>query len=127
MSGVFPQGTGFGNRIRATRSACALRFQACHQSTGPAEHRLRRLGLGRLGPHALGLVAQRIGLLLGVCPLTVAAPLIDLPLLQVRLPAHVVDVEVGPVRIEVEDTGSHLLQQRRVVADHDQPTAYALR
>ena len=53
-------------------------------------------------------------------PLALAAPLVGLALGEVRRPAHVVDVDLLAVRVEVEDLGDGLLEQRRVVADHDE-------
>ena len=68
---------------------------------------------------------QRVGLLLGVGPLALAAALVGLALLQVGLPADVVDVERGPVGVQVEHLVDDGLEQLDVVADDDQPAAVA--
>ena len=65
------------------------------------------------------------GLLLGVGALALAAPLVGLALLEVGLPADVVDVERGPVGVEVEDPVDDVLEQADVVADHHQPALVA--
>ena len=77
------------DRPSACRRACAML--------------LRGAGLGGLRAHPGGLARRRATLLLGVGPLALAAPLVGLALLQVGLPADVVDVERGAVRVEVED------------------------
>ena len=91
-----------------------------HQLLGALEHRLRGLRLGGLGAHLVGLVGERLGLVLGVHPLALAALLVGLALGEVRRPAHVVDVDLGPVGVEVEHLVDARLEQPDVVADHDQ-------
>ena len=98
----------------------ALGLDAGHQLLGALEHRLRGLRLGRLGAHLVGLVGQGLGLVLGVDPLPLAALLVGLALLEVGLPAHVVDVDLGPVRVEVQHPVDGGVEQGGVVADHHQ-------
>ena len=98
----------------------ALALEARHQPLGALEHRLRGLRLGGLGAHPVRLVGQRLGLVLGVHPLALAALLVGLALQEVGPPAHVVDVDLGPVGVQVQDLVDGPLQQRGVVADHDQ-------
>ena len=104
----------------------ALALEPGHQLLGPLQHRLRGLRLGGLGPHPVGLVGERLRLVLGVDPLALAALLVGLALLEVGLPAHVVDVDLGPVGVEVEHPVDGRLEQRGVVADHDQPALVGL-
>ena len=104
----------------------ALGLHAGHQPLGPLHHRLRRLGLGGLGSHLVGLVHQGVGLALGVVPLALAASLVGLPLGEVRRPPHVVDVDLGPRGVEVEHPVDGGLQQPGVVADHDQAAPVSL-
>ena len=106
--------------------AAALGLDPAHQPLGAPHHRLGGLGLGGLGPHLVRLLHQLVGLALGVHPLALAAPLVGLALGEVRRPAHVVDVDLLAVGVEVEDLGDGLLEQRRVVADHDQPALVRL-
>ena len=101
----------------------ALALEAGHHLLGALEHALRRRGLGGLGAHLVGLVGERLGLVLGVDPLPLAAPLVGLALEQVVLPAHVVDVDLGAVGVQVQHPGHAGLEQRRVVGDHHQPAA----
>ena len=67
--------------------------------------------LVRLG-HQLG------GLAFGIEALAAATLLVGLALFEVQLPAHRIDVEGGPVGVEVEDLVDGLLQQLGGVADH---------
>ncbi len=60
-------------------------------------------------------------MLLGVGALTAAPTLIGLALLQVRIPAHVVDIERGTSGIKMEDPVDGVLQQCDVMRDHDEP------
>ena len=66
----------------AWRPCPALRSSssAGQQPLGPPGHVLRGDRLGRLGAHLVGLGHQRGGLLLGVGPLALAAPLVGLAL-----------------------------------------------
>ena len=95
------------------------------QPLGPPGHVLGGLRLGRLRPHLVGLGDQRAGLPLGVGPLLLAAPLVGLALLQVALPADVVDVDLGAVGVEVPHLVDDGLEQLDVVADHDQAAVVA--
>ena len=96
---------------------------AGEQPLGPLLHALRGPGLGRLGAHLVRLRLQRGGLPLGVHPLPAAAPGVGLALLQVGLPAEVVDVQHAAVGVEVEDLVDHGVEQLGVVADHHQAAA----
>ncbi len=58
-----------------------------------------------------------------VRPLPLAPPRVRLALLQVRLPAHVVDLQQTAVGVQVEDLADDRVKQRGVVADHDEPAA----
>ena len=118
MSGVFPHGAGCRELDPGDLVGAAFALDAGLQLLGPLQHRLRGLGLGRLGPHPVGLVGQRLRLVLGVDPLPLAALLVGLALLQVGLPAHVVDVDLRPVGVEVQDPVDGGLEQGVVVADH---------
>ena len=126
VSGVLPHGAGFGNAQLGHLVLAALGLQARQQPLGTLGHVLGRLRLGRLGTHLVGLGEERVGLLLRVRPLALAAALVGLALLQVRRPADVVDVELGPVGVQVEHPVDRLLQQGHVVADHHQTAAVRL-
>ena len=104
----------------------ALGLDAGHQPLGPPHHRLGGLRLGGLGAHLVGLVHQRVGLALGVQALALATALVGLALGEVRRPAHVVDVDLGAVGVEVEHLVDRRLEQPGVVADHDQPALVGL-
>ena len=125
MSGVRPHGD--------RRREAQLRDLVLHadvgqpggQALGPLVHALRGLGLRRLRAHLVGLGVERVDLPLGVRPLLLAAALVGLPLLQVALPAEVVDVDLGPVGVEVPHLVDDGLEQLDVVADHDQAAAVA--
>ena len=95
--------------------------QPGRQRIGPTQHLLRGTRLGRLRAHLVGLGAQRVDLALGVGPLAVPATLVGLALLQVGLPAEVVDVDRGAVRVEVPDLVDDGVEQFDVVADDDEP------
>ena len=110
-----------GERDARDLVAPPLPLEAGHQPLGPLEHVLGRLRLGRLGPHLVGLVGERLRLVLGVHPLALAPLLVGLALEQVRRPADVVDVDLGAVGVEVQHLGDRRLEQPDVVADHDQP------
>lgn len=69
---------------------------------------------------------QRGGLLLGVLPLALAPLLVGLALLLVEPPAHVVDIDLGPVGIQVEDLVDDGLDQVDIVGDHDEAAAVGL-
>ncbi len=112
--------------MRATLSACALALDAGHHLLGALQHRLRGLRLGGLGPHLVGLVGEHLRLVLGVLALALAALLVVLALGEVVVPAHVVDVDDGPVGVEVEDLVDGRLEQRVVVADDHEPAAVRL-
>ena len=99
----------------------ALALDALHQLLRALEHRLGGLGLGRLGAHLVGLVGERLGLVLGVEPLALAALLVGLALGEVGLPADVVDVDRRPVGVEVQHPVDAGLQQPDVVGDHHEP------
>ncbi len=99
--------------------ALALGLDAGHEPLGALGHVLGRHGLGRLGAHLVGLLHELPGLLLRVRALALAALLVGLALQQVRLPAHRVLVELGPVRVEVEHLGADGFEQAGVVGDHD--------
>ena len=126
VSGVLPHGAGAGNLILATLVGPTLALEPGHQLLGPLQHRLRRLRLGGLGPHLVRLVGQRLRLVLGVDPLPLAALLVGLALLEVGPPAHVVDVDLGPVGVEVEHLVDGRLEQGGVVADHHEPAPVRL-
>ena len=90
-----------------------LALDALHQLLGALEHRLRGLRLGGLGAHLVGLVGQRLRLVLGVHPLPLAALLVGLALGEVRRPAHVVEVDLGAVGVEVQHLVDARLEQAR--------------
>ena len=98
----------------------ALPLDALHQLLGALEHRLGRLRLGGLRAHLVGLVGERLGLVLGVHPLALAALLVGLPLGEVGLPADVVDVDDRAVGVEVQHPVDAGVQQADVVGDHHQ-------
>ncbi len=112
---------GGGVREPQLRDALDLAdlLQARQQALGPADHVLRGDRLRRLRTHLGRLQLQHARLLLGVLPLALAPLLVALALLQVLLPAHVVDVEHLAVRVEVEDAVHDLADEVDVVADHD--------
>ena len=87
---------------------------------------MRGCGLRRLRPELRGLILECGGLLLDVGPLLAAALLVGGALAQVQLPAHVVDVDELPVRVEVEDAVDGLADELDVVRDDDQSAAVAL-
>ena len=99
----------------------ALALDALHQLLGALEHRLRRLGLGGLGAHLVGLVGEGLGLVLGVHALALAALLVGLALGEVGLPADVVDVDDRAVGVEVQHPVDAGLEQPDVVGDHHEP------
>ena len=94
-----------------------LALEAGQQPLGPAGHVLGGDRLGGLGPHLVGLGHQGAGLLLGVLPLALPAPLVGLTLREVGLPADVVEVQLGPVRVQVEHPVDHGVEHLHVVAD----------
>ena len=91
----------------------ALVGQAGREHVRAAIHLVGGAGLRGLGAHLVGLAPQRLDLAFGVGPLTVAAALVGLALLQVGLPADVVDVEGGAVRVEVPDLVDDRVEQVR--------------
>jgi hypothetical protein len=58
---------------------------------------------------------EHSGLLLGVLTFTLASTLVILALLEIRLPAHVVDVQHRAIGIEVEHLVHHGLDQLHIV------------
>ena len=126
ISGVLPQGAGVGEREPGHLVLAALGLETLQQPLGALGHVLGGGRLGRLGAHLVRLREQRARLLLRVGPLPLAAPLVGLPLLEVRRPADVVDVDLGPVGVQVEDPVDRLAEQRDVVADDDQSAAMRL-
>ena len=119
ISGVLPQGAGFGNAIFATRSdsrssssediSFSARFSICWAA----------VALVALARILFACATSWDACFSAFGALALAAALVGLALGQVRLPADVVDVDLGPVRVQVEDPGDGLLQQGDVVADHD--------
>ena len=105
---------------------CPVGADPGEQPLGPALHVLRRLRLGRLRAHLVGLRLQRRGLALGVDALAPAAPGVGLPLVGVALPAQVVDVQDASVGVKVEHLVDHGVEQGSVVADHHQAAAECL-
>src|SRR5690606_24663267 len=61
-----------------------------------------------------------------VLPLPAATTLVHLPLLEVGVPAEVVDVELAAVRVEVEDGVDGVAEQLDVVADDDEAAGVGL-
>jgi hypothetical protein len=98
-----------------------LALDAGEEPFRPAGHVLGGGRLRGLGPHLVGLRHQRRGLLLGIGALPLAALLVGLTLLQVGLPADVVLVQLRAVRIQVVDLVDHLIEERHVVADDEEP------
>ena len=121
MSGVLPHGRGCGELDPGDLLGLPLALEAGHHLLGALEHRLGGLCLGRLRPHPVGLVGERLRLVLGVHPLALAPLLVGLALLEVGPPAHVVDVDLGAVGVQVEHPVDAALQQGGVVADDHQP------
>jgi hypothetical protein len=103
----------------------AFGLQPGHHLLGTLEHALRRGRLRGLGSHAVGLVGELFGLLHRVRALTPATALVGLALRQVPLPAHVVDVDLGAVAIEMQHPGDGLREQLDVVADDHEAAAVA--
>jgi hypothetical protein len=108
VSGVRPQGAGSGNR------------RLGGQALGAAQHVLGGDGLRGLRPHPLGLADELGRLLLGVGPLAATTALVELPLLDVRVPAEVVDVQLAPVRVQVPHRVDGGAEQLDVVGDDDE-------
>jgi hypothetical protein len=106
--------------------ALPLGLDAGHEPLGALGHVLRGHGLGRLGAHLVGLLHELLGLLLCVVALALAALLVGLALREVRLPAHRVLVELGPVGVEVEHLRTDGFEQSRVVGDHDDAAGVVL-
>ena len=70
-----------------------------------------------LGAHLVGLTSERLYLAFSISPLTVAASLVGLALLQIGLPANVVDIEGGAVRVEVPHLVYDRVEKPDLVAD----------
>lgn len=119
-------GRGLGEAQLGDLVGLARLLQTGEQLLGAAGHVLRGDRLRRLGAHLVGLGVERGGLLLGVLPLAAAALLVGLALLLVELPAHVVDVDRGPVGVQVEHLVDDRLDQVDVVGDHDEAAAVGL-
>jgi hypothetical protein len=121
-----PHGAGLGEAQLGDPVVGPLPLDAGQQALGPAGHVLRSRRLGRLGAHLVGLGHQRRRLLLGVEPLPTPAPLVGLALQEIGLPPDVVDVELGPVGVQVEDSVDDGVEHRHVVGDDDQPALVGL-
>jgi hypothetical protein len=104
----------------------ALRLQPRQQPLGTLGHVLRGDRLGGLGPHLVSLRVEGCGLLLGVGALALTALLVRLALDRVLLPAHVVEVDPGPVGIEITDLVDHGLDQLDVMGNDDEPATVGL-
>jgi hypothetical protein len=100
-----------------------LALEAVHHLLGALDHRLGSLGLAGLRAHPVRLGHQRLGGLLSAGALLLATVLVVLTLLEVVLPGHVVEVDLGAVGIEVEHLVDTALEQLDVVADHHQSPA----
>lgn len=126
MSGVLPQGAGSGKRSLATLSETRTASRPHEQLVGALGHVLRGHRLGGLGAHLVGLRVQRGGLLLGVLALALAALLVGLALLLVEPPAHVVDVDLRAVGVQVEHLVDDRLDEVDIVRDDDEAAAVGL-
>ena len=92
------------------------------QAFGAAHHVLRGHGLGGLGMQADALFHQAFGLLLGHLALTASTFLVHHALVQIRLPAHRIHVDLPALRVQMPDLVHHLVQQFGGVGD-DQESA----
>ena len=113
-------GGGIGEAQTGDPLGDPLILQTLHEAVGALEHLLSRDGLGRLGAHLLPLSAQSGGLLLRVGALATTAMLIVRPLLEIGVPAQVIDVEDASIRIQVHDLVDGVAQELDVVADDDE-------
>ena len=85
-----------------------------------AQHLLCGDGLRGLRAHLLALSLEVFGLLQRVGAFLTATAFVLLALLEIGRPAEVIDVDLGAVRIEVEDLVDGVTQQLDVVRnDHD--------
>ena len=106
VSGVRPQAAGSGKRRRATLSptrtssspeaSCAARRSICCAARA-------FVALARI----LSAALEDLDLALGVCTFAVATTFVGFALIQIRLPAEVVHIELGTVRIEIPDLVHH--------------------
>ena len=125
ISGVLPQGAGSGKRSLATLSEARTppARRAAGRRAWPCSARRRSWWPWRASCRP---GVQGGGLLLGVLALALAALLVGLALLLVELPAHVVDVDLGAVGVQVEDLVDDRLDEVDVVGDHDEAAAVGL-
>ena len=126
VSGVLPHGAGAGNLIRATLSLCRSPSRPAIIFSARLSIDCAAVALLALARIRLAWSVRVLALRLGVRPLALATPLVGLALGEVGLPAHVVDVDLAAVGVEVQHLVDGLLEQRVVVADHDQPALVRL-
>ena len=127
ISGVLPQGAGSGKRSLATLSETAA--TASRPDSSCSARRAMFCAATVLVALARILSACELraaAFFSAFCALALAALLVGLALLLVELPAHVVDVDLGAVGVEVEDLVDDRLDQVDVVGDHDEAAAVGL-
>ena len=126
VSGVLPQGAGSGKRSLATLSETRT-------ASRPESSRSARLAMFCAATVLVALARilsacelSAAAFFSAFCALALAALLVGLALLLVELPAHVVDVDLGAVGVQVEDLVDDRLDQVDVVGDHDEAAAVGL-